>query len=119
MRTFACALILFLAQLNCSFAQDQVLKKDASVIEIKTFIKQVLDTPLPADYVVPEYILRANSPEEATEAVNTNYPDFVGKDGEEFLQAIANDPKTYIELMDECKAVRQHFREEIRRRNAE
>lgn len=119
MKAITITLILFSTSIFHSLAQERLLKQDASVVEIKMFIKQVLDSPLPTDYIVPKYILSADSPEEATEAVNANYPQFVGKDGEEFLQAIANDPVSYVRLMDECKAVRLYFREKIRRRNAE
>lgn len=87
--------------------------RDASIPQIKAHIRKVLSEPLPADYVIPEYIKQAGSPEAANNAVNAHYPQFFGKDGEALLLMAQADPVTHREMIRAARAIRLYYRDAI------
>ncbi len=85
----------------------------ADIPEIKAFIREVLDEELPDDYVIPKDIVDAGTPEEATRLVGVHFPEFFGKEGSQFIAAIAADPIRYKEMIKESRAVRKQYHDVI------
>lgn len=90
--------------------------RNASTDEIKAYLHEVLQLQLPPDYVVPDYIRDAGTPEQALDTVNARYPNFEGKRGAELLQAIAADPIAHRDLILENRAVRMFYADTIKKR---
>lgn len=81
----------------------------ASIQDIKAFIKEVLAVQLPTDYQLPTEVKIATSSEMAVQAIGLRYPEFYGKQGSDFLQAISQNPVRYIAMIMEYRAVRAMF----------
>lgn len=83
--------------------------RDADVGQIKAYMREVLALPLPPDHVLPAEIANAGSPQKAQEVLDALYPEFVGKEGPSFFQAIAAEPVRYREMILETRALRLHY----------
>jgi hypothetical protein len=115
--------LVILTQSACGQAGETALSREdkvltermstATVPEIKAFVREVLDTPLPDDFATPEYIIAAGSPNDATKAIGEHFPEFVDKEGPEFLSSIAADPVRYREMIRHSRALRRHYHNEI------
>lgn len=87
--------------------------RDASVPEIKAFIREVLDEPLPEGYEIPQYIIDAGDPDAATAAVGARFPEFFGKEGPEYIRSVAEHPVRYRQLIRESRALRKQYQDAI------
>lgn len=94
-----------------SLTHDEMVAslKTADVVHVKSFIREVLDQPLPADFQLPANLRKIKSPEEGNLIISERYPEFAYRDGEEFLRAIAANPIRYMSMIRESKAIRQLF----------
>lgn len=81
----------------------------ADIPTIKGYVKEVIGTPLPADYQTPIHIKNATSIDEAIKNVNARFPQFVNKEGPEYLRAVAADPIGFRDLIMESRAARRQF----------
>lgn len=83
--------------------------RNADDAGVKDFVRFILDQPLPADFVIPQYITDAGSVEKSVEAIGERFPQFHQLRGQRLLDAIKNDPVNYIEMMSHSKAYRQVY----------
>lgn len=83
--------------------------RNADTPQIKAYIRQTLEEPLDEGYELSEQVRNAKTVQEASEAIGVLYPEFFGKDGSEYLQAVAAHPIRYRELIQETRAMRNHF----------
>lgn len=93
-------------------AEDQRLMermRNADVGQIKAYMREVLAIPLPPDHVLPADIANAGSPQKAQEMLDALYPEFVGREGPSFFQAVAAEPVRYREMILETRALRLHY----------
>lgn len=84
--------------------------KDASLEEVKRFVKAEMDMELPANFVIPAYIANARNSGDAVRQVNREYPVFSGEKGDDFLRAVQKDPIRYREYLYAHKAIRKRFK---------
>jgi hypothetical protein len=83
--------------------------KNADTPQIKAYITKTLEEPLDEGYELPDHIRNAKTVKEASDAIGARYPEFFGKEGSEYLQAVAAHPIKYRELIQETRAMRNHF----------
>jgi hypothetical protein len=81
----------------------------ADIPTIKGYVKEVLGAPIPADYQTPDHISNAASIDEAIKNVNSRFPQFVNKEGPEYLRAVAADPIGFRDMIMESRAARRQF----------
>jgi len=85
--------------------------KSATIPEIKAFVRTTIDTPLPPDHVVPDYIQQAPTFQVASKEVGARFPEFYMKNGPEYLQAVAEHPVRFRELIEDTKGARLAFKD--------
>jgi hypothetical protein len=81
--------------------------------DVQEYMRTVRATPIPDDYVVPEYISAAANYDEAMLVLNQRFPDFSNKEGTDLIKAVWDQPVRYQSLMLENKAARLQFRPEL------
>lgn len=81
----------------------------ADIPTIKGYVKEVLGAQIPADYQTPNHIRNAASIDEAIKNVNSRFPQFVNKEGPEYLRAVAADPIGFRDMILESRAARRQF----------
>lgn len=81
--------------------------------DVQEYMRKVRATPIPDDYVVPEYISAAANYDEAMFVLNQRFPDFSNKEGTDLIKAVWDQPVRYQSLMVENKAARLKFRPEL------
>ena len=95
--------------LNMPAEAMQASLKNAEAGQIRGFIQEVLNHPLPAGYSLPEEFKSVTSPDAANALIASRYPEFAHKQGTDFLYAIAQSPFRYSDMILECKATRTLF----------
>jgi hypothetical protein len=74
--------------------------------EIQEYVSAYIKEPLPKDYVIPQFIYDAGTPEEASRLIGERYPEFYGLRGNDYLHTIGKYPVRWKEMINESKAYR-------------
>ncbi|MCB9169887.1 MAG: hypothetical protein H6594_05970 [Flavobacteriales bacterium] len=83
--------------------------RDADVPTIKDYIRSVLHEDMPPDFELPAALKEAGSAQAAELVFARRYPEFYGKQGPDFIRAIAASPIRYRQLIRETRAVRKFY----------
>ena len=81
----------------------------ADMETIRVFVRETLEKPLPQGYIIPSYIRECSDGEMAGNVVGANYPEFYGKNGNEYLEAAKAHPAVFVRMINEYKAIRTLF----------
>jgi len=89
-------------------ADEELTKKmrQAALPEIQEYVSAYIKEPLPEDYVIPQFIYDAGTPEEASRLIGERYPEFYGLRGNDYLHTIGKYPVRWKEMINESKAYR-------------
>ena len=107
-----CVTIAFISSMGCK-NESSATNEDKIVLgtedEAKAFVAEQLKKPIPPDYKIPAYITSGLPLSQVYDSLKVRYPDFYGKEHEEYLHAIMADPETYLKLNLESKAIRRYY----------
>jgi hypothetical protein len=95
-----------------NYESDEELTKrlrQMDLDQLKEFVKEYIAEPLPEDYVIPQFIYDAGTPEEASKQIGERYPEFFGKKGNDYLHTIGKYPVRWKALINESKAYRKVY----------
>jgi hypothetical protein len=93
-------------------AEEQALidrMKNADIPTIKAYVRSVLNEEVPAGFELPEVMKQAGDSDQAERVFAQRYPEFYGKQGPDYLRAVAASPVRYRQLILETRAVRQFY----------
>jgi hypothetical protein len=114
----ACILLVLAGGVACqktTSGQSQATEKKADIPVLKTeddvknFITENLQKPIPPGYKIPSYITSELPLEQVYDTLEVRYPTFYGKRGKDYLQAVMADPATYLKMNVESKAIRRYY----------
>ncbi len=77
--------------------------------DVKAFINENLQKPIPPGYQIPSYISSGLPLEQVYDTLKVRYPNFYGKRGQEYMDAIKADPQTYLKMNLESKCIRRYY----------
>lgn len=80
--------------------------KTANREELNLFIQAVLDTPLPDNYQIPDYLQNITSVDSAYAELHRRYPGIALRQGESLREAIAENPIAFVEMIYENRVLR-------------
>ncbi len=86
--------------------------ENASMEEIKEFMRDEVDRELPGSYEVPQYIMDAGNAQAASAAIGERFPEFYMKGGRDLIESIGKHPVRYRKLIEETKALRRYYGKE-------
>jgi hypothetical protein len=85
----------------------------ATMGDVQEYMRTVGKTPIPDDYVRPEYIDASLNYDEAMRILNERFPDFSNKEGNELIKAVWDQPLRFQAMILENKAARLRYRPEL------
>ena len=88
--------------------------RNASVDEIKAYMRECLDEGLPEDYVIPQYVYDAGDPKTCSTWIGERYPEFYGLQGMNLVQAAGKHPVRYRELIRVSRAMRKVYADHMK-----
>lgn len=90
--------------------------ENASVEEIKEFMREEGKRELPASYVTPQYIVDAGNAQAASAAIGQRFPEFYMKGGLALIESVGKHPVRYRQILEETKALRRHYQKEPKKK---
>lgn len=85
----------------------------ATMGDVQEYMRIVGKTPIPVDYIVPEYIDASPNYDEAMRILNERFPDFSNKEGSDLIKAVWDQPLRFQAMILENKAARLKYRPEL------
>ena len=77
--------------------------------EVKVFMANERVKPLAENYQIPAYISSGHQLVDVFNELKTRYPEFYDISSEKLLDAVAEHPSRYAEMLNENKAIRKYY----------
>ncbi len=77
--------------------------------EVKTFMNNEVEKPLPGEFKIPEYISSGQELDDVYKVFAKRYPEFYGFHGTQLMDSVWRHPVRYIDMITENKAIRRYY----------